>query len=136
MATDDKQARLAALRAKQEAREAAAKEAEEDAELSALEDLEAFEAKNGPVKQSTQRYLRLGGKVVVVETPDARLYRQFADSKATGIEEVRRLVRSCVVWPSKEAFDGLCEQLPAAPAALLPEVANLAGIAREALGKG
>jgi hypothetical protein len=135
----DLDAQLAAIRAKRaalaEAREQRAQPSAADqlaAEQRALADdeaLERLELEHGPAGKAIEIVrTEVGG--VIVRRPHMAVFRRFQDdNKDTAALE--KLVRPCVLHPSKADFDRMCEELPFTLQRCADAVCRLAGIRKE-----
>ena len=135
----DLSSQLAAIRAKRaalaEAREA--RSAPTDAELLATEQraladdeaLDKLEAEYGKVGRAIQ-IVRSDVGAVIVKRPHMAVFRRFQDDPkdTTALE---KLVRPCVLHPSKPEFDRMCEELPFLLQQCADAVVVLAGVRTE-----
>lgn len=135
---EDELAQIKAERArvaqKREAIEAATeKRAQIERERQALADDEAIaklEETHGPIDAPGSKLARFNTAlgVIVVKRPASHLFRKFQSAKGNDAEEVEKLVRPCVVHPSKARFDDMLEELPGILTNLGDAVAHLAGV--------
>lgn len=129
-----RRAALAAVRTKRDEQSAVdqqiAAEALELANELALEDAE------------TSTGLKLGAGLAIVKTPDgdvilkrpsALIYRRFRDQGKYDHESILRLVGSCRVHPSADAFEALDTKYPGVLVRSLEAVSHLAGATFEAI---
>lgn len=106
------------------------KRASHEAEL-----LEELEAKHGPVGRRIMRIDTDEGMLVVGKANDLH-YRRFVDRGKTNTEELMKLVRPCLLYPSKADFDRILQEVPAALVRCADAVCHLAGVRKdEAEGK-
>jgi hypothetical protein len=137
--TPDLEAQLAEIRSKRaklaEARElralpsAAEQLATEQRALADDEALERLELEHGPVGKAIE-IVRTDVGAVIVRRPHMAVFRRFQDdSKDTAALE--KLVRPCVLHPSKAEFDRMCEELPFTLQRCADAVCKLAGIRKE-----
>lgn len=118
---------------------------ETQAKREALEDKDAFERKVLKAEQEvTDQEALLEaesehgiGKVGVVETDmgivilkrcNALRYKKFQDLADAKTLDVEKLIRPCVIYPDKNRFDAICEELPATVLRCGNCIAELAGI--------
>jgi hypothetical protein len=74
--------------------------------------------------------------VVIVKKPHAVSFRKFQDKGETDHEDLLKLVSPCLVYPSKEQFAVLLDDLPATLQRCANAVATLAGVrVKEVTGK-
>jgi hypothetical protein len=137
--TPDLEAQLAEIRSKRvklaEARElravpsAAEQLAMEQRALADDEALERLELEHGPAGKAID-IVRTDVGAVIVRRPHMAVFRRFQDdSKDTAALE--KLVRPCVLHPSKAEFDRMCEELPFTLQRCADAVCTLAGIRKE-----
>jgi hypothetical protein len=69
--------------------------------------------------------------MVVMTMPLAVVWKRFASLKEIKPEDVDRFVRPCVIYPSKEEFNALVDNLPASLIQCGDALATLAGVRRE-----
>ena len=133
------EAELAAARAANAANVAARTER---AELSALKEaiereknalrdapaIEKAELEHGADKIATV-VTRLGA--VVLKRPHSASYRRFQDQASSKSEDVIKLVRPCVVYPTAAELDRILDEQPGVLARLADAVATLADAAQE-----
>lgn len=68
---------------------------------------------------------------VVLKSPHSATYRKFRDEGKSNTAAFEKLVRPCVLFPSKEKFDALCDELPATLERCANAVVTLAGFRAE-----
>lgn len=93
----------------------------------------AAEAEHGAGKFAV---IRTVAGAVIVKRPNHMHYRRFINLKEPSSDDATRLVLTCLVYPSKAAFEALIEELPAVPVLAAGAVVDLAaGRAGEVAGK-
>lgn len=113
--------RLERLREEAEAEELALKEDEI---------LEELEAKHGALGKKIRRVSTSEG-MIVVKKPNHLLFKKYQDKGSTDTIELDKLVRPCLVYPDKAAFDRIVEEVPAALMKAANAVCALAGVGKE-----
>jgi hypothetical protein len=111
--------RIAAREAKRGARQA------ERERLEAIKELETEEALDAAVEEHGERKVAridYDGGSIIIKRPTQALYKKFIDGKKQQSDEQLVLASSCVLYPSKEEFNRLVQELPG----LLSVVANAA----------
>lgn len=74
--------------------------------------------------------------MVIVKRANAVLFKRFQDSGEVKSIDLEKLVRPCVIHPSADRFDAMCDAQPAILNRAADRVATLAGVrARELSGK-
>lgn len=142
--SNDLEARLAKARAEREAIENARQARE--AEAAELARVEAAEREVADAKAILDAEEKLGrGKfatvptplgVVIVKRPNHMHYRKFIGAKEIGPDDAERLVLTCLVHPSRAAFEQVAEEYPAVPMVAAGAVLDLAaGRQSEIAGK-
>lgn len=131
-------AKLGELRAKrralESAREARAVErastdaiAAEERAIADEEAIAAAETEHGEVDKKI-RIVRTPAGTVIVKRPNNVLFRKFADQGKSDVDDLERLARPCIVYPTIDQFDRMLTDQPA----ILIDVANavtyLAGV--------
>lgn len=123
---------LEAARTARHAREKAkrkldlAKELAEERRIAADEaKLEELEAKYGERDKDIKAVPTAGG-LVVVKKPVSSAFERYQNSKMKAADGAV-LARPCVIHPSKEAFDELCDRYPATMMRATSAVIELAG---------
>lgn len=71
--------------------------------------------------------VRTSHGVVIVKKPNHLLYRKFQDSGEANFKEFDKLTRPCVVHPTKEQWDHILDEEPAAMSRVASAVCLLAG---------
>jgi len=132
-------AQLAAIRLQRqalaEAREARQQPTEaellaiEQRELAAEQALEKFEQEYGRVGRAIE-IVRSDVGSVIVKRPHMATYRKFQDD-ARDTTSAEKLVRPCVLYPSKPEFDRMVEELPFLLVRCADAVCTLAGVRKE-----
>jgi hypothetical protein len=64
--------------------------------------------------------------VVIVKRPQHMHYRKFIGLKEIGPDDAEKLARSCLVYPSRAAFERIGEEYPAIPMLVAGAVLDLA----------
>ncbi len=144
--SDDRETRLA--RARAELAELEAARVEREAALSEQEELESAERAVRDAKAlaaAEKEHGRAGKSLAAVETPRGLVivkraapivFRRFQDQGKYESDALRDLVKPCVVYPDKGAFDQLLEEFPGLLVPLSNAVCELAGVrAKEVSGK-
>lgn len=90
----------------------------------ALDRLEQEHGRIGTVIQIVRS--NVGG--VIVRRPHMAVFRRFQDEGKRDMEAIDRLVRPCVLYPSKPEFDRMCEELPFLMQLVADAVVTLAGV--------
>lgn len=135
------EARLAKARAAREAIDSAALERRnlellrlevEAAERAVVEAeaISALEETHGPIGRVIDVVATREG-AVVVRRPEAITFRKFQDKASFKTVDLEAFVRPCLLYPSREAFDRLCEVVPAALTLAANAVARLGGMGQE-----
>lgn len=124
-------ARRAKLAAEREERAAASALADELArERVALANEEAIakaESEHGPLGKKIQA-LESDLGVVILKRPNHIAFRKFQDSGEANSAEFDKLVRPCLVHPTRERWDEMLAEQPALLARAANVVAELAGV--------
>jgi hypothetical protein len=126
-----KAANAANVAARVERTELAALEAAAVREENALRDapgIEKAEIEHGAGKIATV-VTCLGA--IVVRRPHVAAYRRFQDQASSKSEDVIKLVRPCVVYPTAAELDRILDEQPGTLALLAEAVATLAGAAQQ-----
>lgn len=131
---DDLDARLAKARADMEelerAREerhaAAARLAKVEAAERDVEDAAAIARAEDELGVGKFATVRTPRGVVIVKGPNHMHFRKFVGAKEIGPDEAERLVLSCLVHPTRAAFEVIAEEYPAIPLLLAGAIADLA----------
>jgi hypothetical protein len=124
----NKRAALAEARAARDVLTAAQKL---DLEAQALRDeetIERFEAEHGPTKIKA---IRSDAGLVIVKRPHRVVFKRFQDKGSIKTDDVEQLVKSCLVHPTKDAFDQMVDDLPALLHQCADACARLAGVRTE-----
>lgn len=80
--------------------------------------------------------IRTVAGAVIVKRPNHMHYRRFINLKEPSSDDAAKLVLTCLVYPSKAAFEVLSEELPAVPVLAAGAVVDLAaGRSGELSGK-
>jgi hypothetical protein len=129
--------RLAEVRAKRAALDDARARAEAVREVhDALEREERALADAEALAAAEQQYGPEGRKIRAVDTPLGLIilkrsgnaaYRRFMDAKTASTDEAERLVKPCVVYPSRAEFDRIVDEYPALWVRLAGALTVLAG---------
>jgi hypothetical protein len=137
--SDSMAAELAAIRAKRqalaEAREArqtpsdAEQLAREQRELADDEALDRLETEHGRIGSAIE-IVRTDVGGVIVRRPHMAVFRRFQDDPKD-TKALEKLVRPCVLHPSKTEFDALCERLPFLLQRAADACCVLAGVRRD-----
>jgi hypothetical protein len=98
--------------------------AKAEREAKEAETLLELESKHGKDKIG---YIETDLGMVVLSRPHAALFRRFQDQDKATVLEVEKLVRPCVIHPTKERFDMMCEEQPMILARAAEVVSRLAG---------
>lgn len=119
------------LRASRENRNAVAElQAQVEQEELALRNEQALaeaEEQHGPLGDKIAAvYTRMG--VVIVKRPVSMVFKRFQEAGKTKHEDFDRLVRPCLVYPTKAEFDRIVEEQPATLIRCADAVAVLAGV--------
>jgi hypothetical protein len=127
----DTLARIAAIKARREARALAlespeAKAAEATKELADLEAIEKAICDFGPEGKEIA-YVKTDRGVVIVKRPSAPTFKKFQEKDEPKVADIRALVAPCVVHPSQGEFDEIIEYWPLVLNGLATLVARLAG---------
>ncbi|AKF06079.1 hypothetical protein [Sandaracinus amylolyticus] len=140
-AHDDLDARLAKARAEMEEVDRAREErASLDAKRARVEAAEREVADAKAIAAAEEKFGRdkiatiktpLG--VVIVKRPNHMHYRKFIGAKDIGPDEAERLVLTCLVHPSRAAFEQIVEEYPAIPTIAATQVVDLAAGRQEEL---
>lgn len=144
-ATDPTAARLAEVRARraaiddararaEAAREATARLEREERALADAEALAAAEAQHGPEGKRIRAIETPMGLIIVRRAGNAS-FRRFMDSAKATTDEAERLVRPCVVYPSRTEFDAILDEYPALWIRLAGAITKLAGHRAEELAE-
>jgi len=144
-AAPDPTARLAEVRTKRaaladaRARAQAEREVHETLEreeraLGDAEALAAAEAKYGPEGQRI-RAVETPMGVIIVRRAGQASFRRFMDSPKASVDEAERLVRPCIVHPSRAEFEAIMDEYPALWIRLAGAVSKLAGHRAEELNE-
>ena len=129
---DDAQEARAQAKSQQELIDRIAKVERECIEIETLSKLEAELGLEGKAIKKVETSVGM----IVVKKPNHLLYKRFLDSDKLDTTVANKLVRSCIVYPSKEEFDKIMEEEPHAIMRCANAVCELAGVRRdEVLGK-
>ena len=130
----DADSRIAAAQAELEALERAREErAAQAAKVARLAELERSVADAKAIAKAEDEHgvarfaahkTPLG--VVIVKRPNHMHYRKFIGSKDIGPDDAERLVLSCLVHPSRSAFEQIAEEYPAIPIEVAGKILDLA----------
>jgi len=145
--TESLQSRLEAARKRRAEIEAEARVTDEQAHLAAeveraeravieAEALERAKREIGPLGKIGFVDTRIGR--VILKRPHHVLYRKFQETKPEDfdMDELEKIVRSCLVYPDASAFERLIQELPHALVVCGELMAKLAGAgAKEVAGK-
>ena len=142
-AADPAAAKLAEVRAKRAAVEdarakaEAARETDEllEREERALADAEALakaEAEHGPVGKKIRVVSTPSGSIILKRAGNAA-FRRFMDAPKASVDEAERLVKPCVVYPSRADFERITDEYPALWIRLAGALTILAGHKAEEL---
>lgn len=88
--------------------------------------LDAAEREHGEIGRKIAVVVTVEG-AVIVKRPHRLVVKAFIDGKAT-FEDMEKVSKLSLVYPSKEAFVKLLEELPAAAGVIAGEVLELAGM--------
>lgn len=128
--------RVEAADAREKAKEPERLLAEIELEEKRLANDEVFaelQAKHG--ESDVQRIDTEDGGMLVVERPKSVAFKRFQQSK-TNVDDCDSLVRTCLVHPSKDAYNGIVSKYPAKIVEAANKASELAGVRRkEAEGK-
>jgi hypothetical protein len=95
----------------------------------------AAEAQHGPVGKRLAVVQTTEG-VIIVKRPNPLVFKRYQDEGNHKSEAVDKLVRPCLVYPTKTEFDRICEEQPATLVRVGSHVVALAGFRQEeAAGK-
>jgi len=120
-------------RARAEAeRETTATLEREERALADAEALVAAEAAHGPEGKRI-RALQTPMGLIIVKRPGKASFRRFMDTREASTDDAERLVRQCVVHPSRAEFDAIVDEYPALWIRLAGAVTKLAGHRAEEL---
>lgn len=118
------QARLDELQQAREEREARRREQEQverlEREARDEEAVARVEDEHGPIDDVELGRIDTDRGVVIVRKPKAIHMQRYRDTGEAKTADLEKLVRVCLVYPDKSAFDSMVEELPA----LLDRVAN------------
>jgi hypothetical protein len=131
---DELEARLAKARAEMEeverAREARAAAESKRARVEAVErdvaDAKAIAAAEEKLGAGKFAAIKTPLGVVIVKRPNHMHYRKFIGAKEIGPDEAERLVLTCLVHPSRSAFEQIVEEYPAVPTIVASQIVDLA----------
>lgn len=136
---EELRAKLAEARAPREQKQA---ELEDAAEIARLEQEIADEPH---IAKAVEDRGAIGERIAVVHTPSGVIivqrpqqaaWRRFSDADNLKGRDIHRLAQDCLVYPSKAAFDAICEAHPAALETVGVHITELASVrARDAAGK-
>lgn len=130
-----KRAAIDEARARLEAeRESAARLEREERALADAEALNAAELQYGPEGKRIRAIETPMGLIIVKRAGNAS-FRRFMDSNKATTDEAERLVRPCVVHPSRTEFDAILDEYPALWIRLAGAITRLAGHRAEELAE-
>ena len=101
-------------------------------EAADCEKLEELIAKHGELNVGIAA-IHTDQGMVVVKRPNHLHFKRYQDKANTGKithQDVEQLVGTCLVHPSRDAFDVIVAELPATLVQVADEVASLAGVGR------
>lgn len=102
--------------------------------LAAEEALDALEAKEGKIGVHIQ-IVRIDddndGRAIILKRPIMQVFRRYQDSGKTDSEDLEKLVRPCLLYPTKPEFEQIIKDLPFVLHRCSNVVATLAGVRRE-----
>lgn len=107
--------RRAAAEARMELSEEEALEAELRAEELRAADAEAIAAAEASHGRDRIAVHHTPMGAVIVKRPSAMHFRRFSSLTKVGPDDAERLVQTCLVHPSRSAFDAIADELPAVP---------------------
>jgi 23S rRNA-/tRNA-specific pseudouridylate synthase len=99
------------------------------AQVSSL--IEKYTADLGGLPDIEFRVVAIDDHFVVVRKPHELVYKKFRDRGKTDTVSCLELVKPCLVHPSKEEFNAICEQKPAMADAAAGAVLYLGGVRAE-----
>lgn len=127
-AVDDARAAAEAARAGAETLE------REERALADTEALVAAEREHGPEGKRIRAIETPRGLIIVKRAGNAA-FRRFMDSSKATTDEAERLVRPCLVYPSRAVFDEILDEYPALWIRLAGAITKLAGHRNEELAE-
>jgi predicted HTH domain antitoxin len=92
--------------------------------------VEAAEKEHGDKKIAV---ILTGEGIVIVKRPARIVVKAFLDAGKVSLEEMEKIARLSLVYPSKEAFARILEEQPAAVTIIANEALVLAGAGAQAL---
>lgn len=101
--------------------------AREERELADAEALAKAEAQFGRVGSGKLATVKTPAGLVILKRAGTPNFKRFMDLEKVTVEEAERLARPCVIHPSLEAFDRMCDDMPALIGVCADAVATLAG---------
>ncbi len=100
------------------------KAAREAREMADLEALVAASEKHGARRV---RAVETAEGDIIIKRPNHMHYRRFVDAEDAKSDELERLVRSCIVYPSADQVDRIFEELPATLNVVASAIVQMAG---------
>lgn len=89
--------------------------------------LDAAEREHGEIGRKIAVVVTVEG-AVIVKRPHRLVVKAFIDSGKATLEDMEKVSKLSLVYPSKDAFAKLLEELPAAAGVIAAEVLELAGM--------